>query len=112
MKNLLASLALPVLVLTAPLSTWAGNNHEHYPERKEEFWDRGCKVEREWKKDGEYQDKRECKGRHGYHSQYDQYGGHYRHHDRKEVFWDRGCKVEREWKKDGEYQDKRECKRR
>ena len=112
MKTLLATLALP-LTLLAATAAWAGDDHGHrYREHKEEFWDRGCKVEREWKKDGEYQDKRECKGQHGYHSQYDQHGGRYYHHDRKEVFWDRGCKVEREWKKDGEYQDKRECKRR
>lgn len=28
---------------------------------KEEFWDGNCKVTREWKKDGEYKEKRKCK---------------------------------------------------
>lgn len=60
MQKLLATLALPFVVLAAPLSSWAGDDHHHhYPERKEEFWDGPCKVEREWKKDGEYKDKRQ-----------------------------------------------------
>lgn len=29
---------------------------------KEEFWDGNCKVTREWKKNGEYKEKRKCKG--------------------------------------------------
>ena len=105
MKKLLATLALPLVLLAAPLSGWAGDDyhrHHRYHEGKQEFWDGPCKVEREWKKDGEYKDKRECKGQRGYE----------RHEDHKEVFWDRGCKVEREWKQNGEYKDKRECKRR
>jgi hypothetical protein len=32
-------------------------------EHKEEYWDRGCKVERKWEKGGEYKEERKCKGR-------------------------------------------------
>jgi len=32
-----------------------------YREFKEEYWDGNCKVKREFKKDGEYKEKRECK---------------------------------------------------
>ena len=100
MKIIIATLALPFALLTAPLSSWAGNDSHRYHEGKQEFQDGPCKVEREWKKDGEYKDQRECKGL----WPVDQ------HHDHKEEFWDGRCKVEREWKKDGEYKDKRECK--
>ena len=101
MKRLLATLALPFALLTLSTATWAGNDyHHHEHEGKQEFWDGPCKVEREWKKDGEYKDQRECKG----------LRPHNRHHDQKEEFREGPCKVEREWKKDGEYKEKRECK--
>jgi hypothetical protein len=102
MKKLLALLALPLVLASAPLTGWAGDDHDHhrYPEGKQEFWDGPCKVKREWKKDGDYQEKRECKGLYP----------HAPHHDHKEKFRDGPCKVEREWKKDGEYKEKRECK--
>lgn len=40
-----------------------GRGHKHgHKKHKEEFWDGNCKVKREWKKDGEYKEKRECRG--------------------------------------------------
>lgn len=37
--------------------------HKHHKHKhKEEFWVGNCKVTREWKKDGEYKEKRKCKG--------------------------------------------------
>lgn len=33
----------------------------HGHERKEKYWDGPCKVEREWKKDGSFEEERECK---------------------------------------------------
>ena len=39
-----------------------GHGHGHGHKHKEEFWDGNCKVTREWKKDGEYKEKRKCKG--------------------------------------------------
>ena len=31
-------------------------------ERKQEFWDGNCKVERKWERNGEYKEERKCKG--------------------------------------------------
>lgn len=68
-------------------------------ERKEVFYDGPCKIEREWKKNGEYKEKRECKPRR-----------EFRRDERKEKFHEGPCKIEREWKEDGEYKEERECK--
>lgn len=38
-----------------------GHRHGKGKKHKEEFWDGNCKVTREWKKDGEYKEKRKCK---------------------------------------------------
>ena len=37
------------------------HGHGKGKKHKEEFWDGNCKVTREWKKDGEYKEKRKCK---------------------------------------------------
>ncbi len=100
MHRIFAAFVLPLVLCTTPLASWAGNDHDRHAEGKEQFWDGPCKVEREWKKDGEYKEQRECKG----------LQSHDRHHDHKEEFREGRCKVEREWKKDGEYKEKRECK--
>lgn len=75
MKQILA--AISIALCAAPLTSWAddGDHHRHekshkhrHHERKEVFWDGHCKVERKWKNDGRYKEKRECKGRsHGHH---------------------------------------------
>jgi hypothetical protein len=31
-------------------------------ERKEEYWDGNCKVERKWERHGEYKEERKCRG--------------------------------------------------
>ncbi|MDH0899711.1 hypothetical protein N5C12_10140 [Comamonas aquatica] len=65
---------LAALLLTLPFASWAGDDHdddhrhyrkhEHrYHAHKQEFWDGQCKVKREWKKNGEYKEKRKCKDR-------------------------------------------------
>ena len=102
MKNLFATLALPCALLAAPLTGWAGNDHDHprYRDSKQTFWDGPCKVKREWKKNGGFEEKRECQGLYAHAPQ----------HKHKEKFRDGPCKVEREWKKNGDYQEKRECK--
>jgi surface antigen len=66
-------------------------------ERKQEFWDGPCKVEREWKKNGDFKEERKCRGSDD------------RYAERKDEFWDGPCKVEREWKKNGDYKEERKC---
>lgn len=41
------------------------HKHESY-ERKEEYWDGNCKVERTWKRNGDYKEERQCEGGHHY----------------------------------------------
>jgi len=38
-----------------------GRKH-HDREYKDEYWDGNCKIERKWEKDGDYKEKRKCKG--------------------------------------------------
>jgi len=66
-------------------------------DHKEAFWDGPCKVEREWKKNGDYKEERKCEG------------SDERFRERKEEFWDGPCKIEREWKKNGDYKEERKC---
>jgi surface antigen len=40
-----------------------GRGHGHgHDKHKDEYWDGNCKVERKWDKDGDYKEKRKCKG--------------------------------------------------
>ena len=67
MSRLLAALIFPLSILAMPASSWAGDDDHHHHHRKhrkefrEEYWDGNCKVERKWKRDGEYKEKRKCK---------------------------------------------------
>ena len=96
-----ASRSILVILLAALAATHVaqaddddrGRRREH----KEEFWDGPCKVELEWKKNGDYKEERKCQG------------GHDRYPERKAEFWDGPCKVEREWKKNGDYKEERKC---
>lgn len=60
-------MGLPVLLLALPFTSWAGDGDHHRRHRdhahKQEFWDGPCKVKREWKKHGEYKEKRTCPDR-------------------------------------------------
>ncbi|MCK7596454.1 glycine zipper 2TM domain-containing protein [Microbulbifer sp. CAU 1566] len=55
---------------------WKKNKH-HKHERKEEYWDGNCKVERKWKRNGDYVEERTCRTR-------DRYVDHH-HHGREPV---------------------------
>lgn len=55
--NKLPLLLLPAALLALPLS--ALSDHRDY---KEEYWDGNCKVERKFKKNGDYKEERKCKG--------------------------------------------------
>lgn len=98
----LLSVLMTALPMLASADSWkdeSGHGRKHgQREFKTEYWDGNCKVKREGKKDGEYKEKRECKGqKHG-------------RREFKEEYSDGNCKVEREIKKDGEYKEKRECR--
>lgn len=46
-----------------------GRERKHERAHKEEFWDGDCKVERKWKNNGDYKEKRKCKGGGRHHGQ-------------------------------------------
>ena len=104
MKAFLLHLAA-LCLCTAPAAVLADpDEHEHRGhkggEYKEKFRDGPCKVERTWKRNGKYEEERECASpRH-----YGHRGGEY-----TEKFWDGNCKVERKWEKNGKYEEEREC---
>ena len=60
MTRLLAQLLLPLALVGFSATSWA---HDHRHGHKEEYWDGHCKVERKWKKNGEYKEKRKCRDR-------------------------------------------------
>ena len=39
------------------------DGHRHHREYKEKYWDGPCKVERKYKRNGDYEEKRKCRGR-------------------------------------------------
>ncbi|WP_158078639.1 glycine zipper 2TM domain-containing protein [Microbulbifer mangrovi] len=51
---------------------WKKHKKHHRYEHKEEYWDGNCKVERKWKRNGDYEEERKCRAPRDY--------GH-RHHD-------------------------------
>lgn len=59
---------LPALLCSAPLVAMADHDHHRHKHKggnyKEEFWDGQCMVERKWKRNGEFKEKRKCDGRH------------------------------------------------
>lgn len=93
-----------------PFAAVADDDGEHRKRRhgaeyKHEYQDGNCKVERKREKDGDFEEKIDCKGGH--------YGGHGGTHARsefKEEFRDGNCKVKRELKKDGDYKEERKCR--
>ena len=66
MSRLLAQLLVPLALASLSAPVWAhdddhhGRRH-HRKEYKEEYWDGQCKIERKWKKNGEYKEKRKCR---------------------------------------------------
>ena len=68
MSRLLAQLLVPLALasLSAPVWAHADDHHgrrHHRKEYKEEYWGGQCKIERKWKKNGEYKEKRKCRDR-------------------------------------------------
>lgn len=86
-----------LLMLTCAGPVIADDDDHRGREGKQEFWDGPCKIEREWKKNGDFKEERKCEG----------LGERYA--ERKEEFRDGLCEVEREWKKNGDYKEERKC---
>lgn len=65
-RSVVSRCLLPALLCAFSVSVWAdhgdrGHRHKHHGgSYKEEFWDGHCKVERKWKRNGEYKEKRRC----------------------------------------------------
>jgi len=67
----LLALSTAALLSLAPLAAEADSDrheHRHGREYKEKYWEGNCRVERKWKRNGEYQEKRKC--RDDYHQGY------------------------------------------
>lgn len=77
LKILLLPLAM-LIPLGAVADDWK-EGKKHKREYKEEFWDGNCKVERKHKDNGDYKEKRKCKGGKK---------GDYRHHDDRVEYHD------------------------
>ncbi|MNK72488.1 hypothetical protein D3C87_919630 [compost metagenome] len=66
----LLTLSAAALISLAPLAAEAGDKHHHHRhkggEYKEKYWDGACKVERKWKRNGDYSEKRKCRDGYAY----------------------------------------------
>lgn len=67
-RNLILLAAMSAVSTLAAADSWKDKGGHARQEFKETYWDGNCKIERKMKKDGEYKEKRKCKGpRHAYH---------------------------------------------
>lgn len=72
----LLALSTAALMTLAPLAAEADSDRHHHShghghgrgEYKEKYWDGACEVERKWKRNGDYREKRKCRDdyRYGY----------------------------------------------
>ncbi|CAB3851214.1 hypothetical protein [Achromobacter ruhlandii] len=74
----LLALSAATLMTLAPLAAEADSDRHHHRhghghghgrgEYKEKYWDGACEVERKWKRNGDYREKRKCRDdyRYGY----------------------------------------------
>ncbi|PLC55020.1 hypothetical protein CR155_06095 [Pollutimonas nitritireducens] len=60
---------MPFAVNADPWKDESGHGRRDSREYKEEYWEGNCKIKREFKKDGEYEEKRKCEAPR--HRQYD-----------------------------------------
>lgn len=61
---LLTALSLAMLPIGSAYADRDDNRHKHKGHHREVFLEGPCKIERTWKKNGDYKEKRECKGAH------------------------------------------------
>lgn len=69
MRRFTSFLLLPVVLMALPLGALAGDDdddrrgyHKHRHSSKQTFYEGNCKVEQKFKKNGQFQEKRKCKG--------------------------------------------------
>ncbi len=66
----LLTLSAAALISLSPFAAEAGDKHHHHRhkggEHKEKYWDGACKVERKWKRNGDYSEKRKCRDGYAY----------------------------------------------
>jgi len=70
----LLALSAATLMALAPLAAEADSDRHHHRhkhghgrgEYKEKYWDGACEVERKWKRNGDYREKRKCRDDYGY----------------------------------------------
>lgn len=96
-------LAIPATPALADRDRYS-THHEWRDDRKEELHVGACKIEREWKKNGDFKEEHKCDG-----SRHQNAGWGYVLAEGKDEFWEGGCKIEREWKKNGDYKIERKC---
>ncbi|MBQ2647705.1 MULTISPECIES: hypothetical protein [Achromobacter] len=73
-SSTLLALSAATLMTLAPLAAEADSDRHHHRhghgrgEYKEKYWDGACEVERKWKRNGDYREKRKCRDdyRYGY----------------------------------------------
>lgn len=85
MTKILVACALASLSFAASADHWhTGNNYRGH-KGKYEYWDGNCKVKREFKKNGRYKEKRDCKPRYS--------SRHYHHHSRRDNYPNYGVNI-------------------
>lgn len=78
MAKVALACALLGLSYTASADHWHSKHHRHH-NQKYEYWDGHCKVKREYKKNGRYKEKRDCKPKghpHAYRSKPPRHSGY------------------------------------
>jgi hypothetical protein len=63
-RDLLLAGALLAVPLAANADSWhydRWHTHRHHREYKEQYWDGHCKVKREYKRNGDFKEKRDCR---------------------------------------------------
>ncbi len=83
-RDLLLAGALLIVPFAVNADSWHDDRdygHRHHREYKEQYWDGHCKVKRQYKGNGDFKEKRECKA------------PRYRYYDREPVYRSRGADI-------------------
>jgi len=83
-RDLLLAGVLLAVPFAASADSWRydrGHGHRHHREYKEQYWDGHCKVKREYKRNGDFKEKRDCKA------------PRYRYYEREPVYRSGGATI-------------------